>query len=93
MPTDWCKIKKIKEKQGCSTIFLSPIFKVKKSNSYLDVIKFNLLANNTTKNIVALGGINKINLSKINLTRSVGIGSIRLAKKNGLNKFRPFYKS
>ena len=33
---------KIKEKQGCTTIFLSPIFKVNKSNYYLDIIKFNV---------------------------------------------------
>ena len=31
---------KIKEKQGCTTIFLSPIFKVNKSNYYLDVVIF-----------------------------------------------------
>ena len=83
---------KIKEKQGCTTIFLSPIFKVTKSNYYLDVVKFNILANNTKRKIVALGGINFNNLRKIRLTKSVGFASISLLKKNGLNKFRPFYK-
>ena len=83
---------KIKEKQGCSTIFLSPIFKVKKSNYFLDISKFNILAKNTKKNVVALGGINMENLKKINLTNSIGFASISLIKKNGLNKFRPFYK-
>ena len=83
---------KIKEKQGCTTIFLSPIFKVNKSKYYLDVIKFNILANNTKKEIIALGGINFNNLKKISLTKSVGFASISLFKKNGLNKFRPFYK-
>ena len=83
---------KIKEKQGCTTIFLSPIFKVKKANYYLDVIKFNILANNTNKKIIALGGINLNNLKKIKLTKSVGFASISLIKKNGLNKFRPFFK-
>ena len=83
---------KIKEKQGCSTIFLSPIFQVRKSNYYLDINKFNLLANNTNKKIVALGGINKNNLKKIKLTKSIGFASISLIKKNGLNKFRPFFK-
>ena len=34
---------KIKEKQGCSLIFLSPIFKNNKNKKYLDVIKTNLL--------------------------------------------------
>ena len=81
---------KIKEKQGCKTIFISPIFKVKKSNYYLDTIRFNILANNTKKNIVALGGINGKNIKKLNLTKSIGLASISLIKKNGLNKFRPF---
>ena len=31
----------IKQKQGCDVIFLSPIFKVKKKNWFLDVVKFN----------------------------------------------------
>tara|TARA_Y100000590_G_scaffold464301_1_gene633403 strand:+ start:199 stop:771 length:573 start_codon:yes stop_codon:yes gene_type:complete len=83
---------KIKEKQGCTTIFISPIFKVKKSNHYLNTTKFNILANNTRKNIVALGGINNKNLKKLNLTKSIGFASISLIKKNGLNKFRPFFK-
>ena len=55
---------KIKEKQGCTTIFLSPLFKVNKSNYYLDVVKFNILANNTDRKIIALGGINFNNLRK-----------------------------
>jgi len=83
---------KIKEKQGCTTIFLSPIFKVKKTNYYLDVVKFNILANKTNRAIIALGGLNLNNLKKINLTKSVGFASISLIKKNGLNKFRPFFK-
>ena len=83
---------KIKEKQGCTTIFLSPIFKVKKSHFYLDIVKFNNLAKYTKKKIIALGGINNNNLRKINLTKSVGFASISLIKKNGLNKFRPFFK-
>ena len=72
---------KIKEKQGCTTIFLSPIFKVNKSNYYLDIIKFNILANNTNRKIIALGGINYNNLKKISLTKSVGFASISLFKK------------
>ena len=81
---------KIKEKQGCTLIFLSPIFKVKKSNYFLDIIKFNLLAKNTNKKIIALGGIKQNNLKIISLTKSVGFASISLIKKNGLYKFRPF---
>ena len=81
---------KIKEKQGCSTIFLSPIFKVKKSKYFLDIFKYNSLAKNTDKKIIALGGINNKNFKKLRLTKSVGFASISFIKKNGLNKFRPF---
>ena len=55
---------KIKEKQGVSAIFISPLFKTYKSNHYLDVNKFNLLAKNSKLNIIALGGINKSNFKK-----------------------------
>ena len=50
----------------------------------------NILANNTNRKIIALGGLNFNNLKKISLTKSVGFASISLFKKNGLNKFRPF---
>ena len=53
---------------------------------FLDTIKFNLLANQTNKKIVSLGGINSKNLRNIYLTRSCGIASISWIKKNGLNK-------
>ena len=75
---------KIKEKQNCEEIFLSPIFKTDKHKNYLDTIKFNLLALEVKKDVVALGGINSNNLKKINLTKSKGIASISCIKKNGL---------
>ena len=77
---------KIKERQNCEKIFISPIFKTEKNKKFLDTIKFNLLANQTSKKIVSLGGINSENLRNINLTRSCGIASISWIKKNGLNK-------
>ena len=77
---------KIKEKQNCEKIFISPIFKTAKNKKFLDTIKFNLLANQTNKKIVSLGGINSKNLRNVNLTRSCGIASISWIKKNGLNK-------
>ena len=49
---------KIKEKQNCEEIFLSPIFKTDKHKNYLGTVKFNLQAIETEKKIVALGGIN-----------------------------------
>ena len=75
---------KIKEKQNCEEIFLSPIFKTEKHNNYLDTIKFNILAAKTDKNIIALGGINSNNLKRVNSTKSIGIASISWIKKNGL---------
>ena len=75
---------KIKEKQNCEEIFLSPIFKTDKHKNYLDVLKFNLQALETKKNIVALGGICSDNFKRINLTKSKGIASISWIKKNGL---------
>ena len=75
---------KIKEKQNCEEIFLSPIFKTEKQNQYLDIIKFNLQTLATNKKIIALGGINLNNLKRINLTKSEGVASITWIKKNGL---------
>ncbi len=75
---------KIKERQNCKEIFLSPIFKTDKHKKYLGTIKFNLQARETKENIIALGGINSSNLRRINLTNSKGIASISWIKKNGL---------
>ena len=77
---------KIKESQNCEKIFISPIFKTKKNRKFLGTVKFNLLANNTKKKVISLGGINSVNLKKIRLTKSNGIASISWIKKNGLNK-------
>ena len=77
---------KIKEKQNCEYIFLSPLFKTNKHKYHLDVVKFNLISNATKRKIVCLGGINSNNLKKINLTKSKGIAAISWIKKNGLNK-------
>ena len=76
---------KIKEGQNCEKIFISPIFKTKKNKKFLGTVKFNLLAKNTKRKIISLGGINTENLMKIRLTKSNGIASISWIKKNGLN--------
>jgi thiamine-phosphate pyrophosphorylase len=82
---------KIKITQGCELIFLSPLFKTKKNNSFLGVIKFNLLKLNQRSSFVALGGINDFNYKKIYLTKSRGIAGIKWLKKNGpRNILRPF---
>ena len=73
---------KNKENQGCSSIFISPIFKTKKTNYFLDIVRFNLIANNSKKKIVALGGVNSSNYKKIKLTKSTALASISWIKKN-----------
>jgi thiamine monophosphate synthase len=64
--------------QGCSAVFLSPIFFTNKYsyNKKLEVIKFNLLSKNWNINIIALGGIKNKNIKKISLTKTVGFGGI-----------------
>ena len=81
---------KNKENQGCNEIFISPIFKTNKSNFFLETIKFNLIANESKKNVIALGGINYSNFSKLNLTNSKGFASISWIKKNGPKLIGPF---
>ena len=56
---------RIKEIQNCEKIFISPIFKTEKNRKFLGTVKFNLLAKNTKKKVIALGGINTENLKKI----------------------------
>jgi len=73
---------KNKENQGCSSIFIAPIFKTKKSSYFLNIVRFNLIANNTKKKIVALGGINSSNYKRIRLTKSTALASISWIKKN-----------
>ena len=77
---------RIKEFQNCEKIFISPIFKTDKNKSYLDIVKFNILASKTKRDVICLGGIKKINLKKIKMTKSRGLASISWIKKNGLNK-------
>jgi 2-keto-3-deoxy-6-phosphogluconate aldolase len=55
---------------------LSPIFYNNKysQNQILNPIKFNLISLNWKTNLCALGGINKTNIRKINLTKAMSIG-------------------
>lgn len=62
--------------QKCELIFLSPIFKSEKNKSFLNIIKFNTLSLNFKNKFIALGGINRNNVKKIILTKSVGIAGI-----------------
>jgi thiamine monophosphate synthase len=73
----------IKKRQGCSTIFLSPIFYNKKYtlNKILHINKFNLITLNWKTSIGALGGISLKNLKLIKLTKSKSIGIKSLIAK------------
>ena len=72
---------KIKEKQNVKLIFLSPIFKTKKKENYLDIIKFNNLSKISKTPIIALGGINPVNVKKLKMTNAFGLSGISHIKK------------
>jgi thiamine-phosphate pyrophosphorylase len=82
---------KLKEKQGVDIIFLSPLFFTKDKKNILGISKFNLLANQTKKKIVALGGINENNIKKLNLINCYGFASISLIQ-NSYSKIRSIIK-
>ena len=63
-----------KEKQGVSEIFLSSIFK--KNKNYLGIYKFKLLRKLTKKKVIALGGISKKNLKKLDLINNKDFAGI-----------------
>ena len=73
----------IKEKQGCSRIFLSPVFKNNKNKKFLGVIKTNLLKKLTKNQIVLLGGINQKTIKRSKLCAPSGVAAISWIKKNG----------
>jgi len=65
---------RLKEKQKVDLIFISSIFK--KNKNYLGLHKFIKLKKLTNKNVIALGGINRKNINKINLTNCFGFAAI-----------------
>ena len=69
---------KIKELQKVQNIFISSIFK--KNKNYLGMHRFKILGKYTQKKIVALGGISKKNIKKINLTNVSCIAGISYFK-------------
>ena len=72
---------RIKEKQNVEQIFLSPLFKIKKSNKVLGIMKFNNLSKFTKKPLIALGGINKNNIKQLKLIKGEGFAAITYFKK------------
>ena len=65
---------RIKEKQKVSKIFISSIFK--KEKNYLGFYKFKNLSKITKKKVIALGGIKKSNLKKLNMLNISGFAAI-----------------
>ena len=72
---------KIKEKQGVKLIFISPIFNNDKYKKSLGIVKFNLLSKTTKMKVVALGGVNKNNISLLKMTKIDGVSAIRYIKE------------
>ena len=77
---------KTKEDQGVNFIFISPLFKVTKSEKFLGIIKFNILTFNTSKKVIALGGFNGSNIKKLNLIRANGFAGITCFQKKRPHK-------
>ena len=75
---------KIKEKQGCEEIFITPIFYNPKNKYFLDIVRFNYLNLTTKIKTIALGGVNKENIKRLKCTSAVGFASISWIKKTGL---------
>ena len=63
-----------KEQQNVKAIFLSSIFK--KNKNYLGINRVKLLSLLTKKPFIALGGVSKINLKKLNLINCLGFAGI-----------------
>jgi len=83
----------IKISQNCKAIFLSPLFYVKKSKTFLGLHKFNYIKYGNRINIMPLGGISENNLRKLKLLSAHGFGAIRLFKKKPASKRPVFIKN
>lgn len=70
----------IKKKQKVDLLFISPIFKMEKKTSFLDIYKFNILSKFINKKVIALGGINKKNIKKIKIINCHGFAGISYFK-------------
>ena len=77
---------RIKEKQNVEQIFLSPLFKTNKTKKKLGIIKFNNLSKLTNKPIIALGGINKINIKQLKLININGFAAISYFNKKKISQ-------
>ena len=72
--------------QKCEAIFLSPLFFVKKSKTYLGLHRFNFLSYVNKINVMPLGGINENNIRKLKLLSIKGFAGIQFFKKKPASK-------
>ena len=79
--------------QNCETIFLSPLFNVKKSKTFLGLHKFNYLSFANKIKILPLGGISKNNIRKLKILSVEGFGGIRIFKKKPASERPVFIKN
>ena len=79
--------------QNCKKLFISPVFRVKKSKSHLNIYKFNYLSLTNKIKFFALGGISKDNISKLKMLSIDGFGGISLSKKKTGLKEAGFLKN
>ena len=70
-----------KDLQGCTKIFLSPIFKNKKNRNQLGIMKFNIIKLSTKKDVIALGGISEENIKYLRMCNIKGFAGISWIKK------------
>lgn len=81
-------LKEINQKifQNCSVVIFSRLFKTQYhyKNTFLGVVKYNLVSKHSCKNLVPLGGINYQNLLKLNLVKCEGFGCLSALKKSRL---------
>ena len=75
---------KTKEIQKVKSLFLSSLFK--KNKNYLGIRKFNVISKLTKKRVIALGGISKNNIRKLQIVNCIGFSGISYFKKK-----RPHY--
>ena len=80
-------LKEISEKrrQKINLLFISPLFKIKKTNYFLGPIKFNILTKHFNKKTIVLGGINERNIKMLNIINCYGFGSISYIEKHKFN--------
>ena len=78
--------------QNCKAIFLSPLFYVEKSKTFLGLHRFNYLSYINKINIMPLGGITENNIRKLKLLSIQGFGGIRMFKKKPASKRPVFIK-